>query len=86
MIKVIDDLLDSNDFKKLTDFMLSKEFPWFYLEDKVHKDDGHFQMCHNFFLSGRPQSRFVSILDPFITKLKIGKVIRIKANVTFKKV
>ena len=85
MIKVIDNLLDNTDFKKLSDFILSKEFPWFFLEDKVHKGDGHFQMCHNFFLSGAPQSRFVKILDPFITKLNIGKVIRIKANITFKK-
>ena len=42
-------------------------------------------MCHNFFLSGAPQSRFVKILDPFINKLNIGKVIRIKANITFQK-
>ena len=49
MIKVIDDLLDNSDFKKLSEIMLSKDFPWFFLEDKVHKSDGHFQMCHNFF-------------------------------------
>jgi len=84
-MKVIDNLLDKNDFIKLIDKLDGPEFPWYFLKGKVHADDGHYQMCHNFFLEGKPQSQYLTILDPFITKLNIGKVIRIKANITFKK-
>ena len=84
-MKVIDNLLDKNDLIKLVDKLNGPEFPWYFLKGKVHADDGHYQMCHNFFLEGKPQSQYLTILDPFITKLNIGKVIRIKANITFKK-
>lgn len=84
-MKVIDDLLNEKDFIMIKDKLLGIEFPWYFLTGKVHENDGHFQLCHNFFLSGKPQSQFLTILDPFIKKLNIGKVIRIKANITFKR-
>ena len=85
MVKVVDDILSPGEFKKLTDVILGSEFPWYFLPDKVHSGDGNFQMCHNFILSGKPVSQFLTILDPFIKKLGMKKVIRIKANKTFKK-
>ena len=85
MVKVVDNILSQEEFKKLTDVMLGSEFPWYFLPDKVHSGDGNFQMCHNFILSGKPVSQFLTILDPFIKKLNMKKVIRIKANKTFKK-
>ena len=84
MVKVVDDILSKEEFKKLTDVMLGSEFPWYFLPNKVHSGDGNFQMCHNFVLSGKPVSQFLTILDPFIKKLNMKKVIRIKANKTFK--
>ena len=85
MVKVVDDILSKEEFKKLTDVMLGSEFPWYFLPNKVHSGDGNFQMCHNFILSGKPVSQFLTILDPFIKKLNMKKVIRIRANKTFKK-
>ena len=85
MVKIVDNILSQEEFKKLTDVMLGSEFPWYFLPGKVHLDDGNFQMCHNFILSGKPVSQFLTILDPFIKKLNMRKVIRIKANKTFKK-
>ena len=85
MVKVLDNILSPDEFKKLTDVLLGSEFPWYFLPNKVSKGDGNFQMCHNFIISGKPVSQFLTILDPFIKKLNMKKVIRIKANKTFKK-
>ena len=85
MIKVVDNILSPDEFKKLIDVLLGSEFPWYFLPNKVSKGDGNFQMCHNFIISGKPVSQFLTILDPFIKKLNMKKVIRIKANKTFKK-
>ena len=85
MVKVLDNLLSPEEFKKLNDVLMGTEFPWYFLPSKVHSGDGTFQFCHNFILSGKIVSKFVTILDPFLTKLNMKKVIRIKANKTFKK-
>ena len=85
MVKVVDNLLSPEEFKKLNDVLMGPEFPWYFLPSKVHSGDGNFQFCHNFILSGKIVSKFVTILDPFLTKLNMKKVIRIKANKTFKK-
>ena len=63
MVKVLDNLLSPEEFKKLTDVILGTEFPWFFLTDKVHSGDGNFQMCHNFVLSGKPVSKFLTIIN-----------------------
>ena len=85
MVKVVDNLLNPEEFKKINKVLMGSEFPWYFLPDKVSSGDGNFQMCHNFILSGKPVSKFLTILDPFIKKLNMKKVIRIKANKTFKK-
>ena len=85
MVKIVDNILSPEEFKKLNDMLMGPEFPWYFLPDKVNKGDGNFQFCHNFILSGKVVSKFVTILDPFIKKLNMKKVIRIKANKTFKK-
>ena len=85
MVKVVDNLLSPEEFKKINKVLMGSEFPWYFLPDKVSSGDGNFQMCHNFILSGKPVSKFLTILDPFIKKLNMKKVIRIKANKTFKK-
>ena len=85
MVKVVDNLLSPEEFKKLNDVIMGPEFPWYFLPDKVKSGDGNFQFCHNFILSGKVVSKFATILDPFISKLNMKKVIRIKANKTFKK-
>ena len=85
MVKIVDNLLTPDEFKNLNTMLMGSEFPWYFLPDKVHKGDGNFQFCHNFILSGKVVSKHVTILDPFIKKLNMKKVIRIKANKTFKK-
>ncbi len=85
MVKVLDNLLSPEKFKKLNDVLMGTEFPWYFLPDKVSPGDGNFQFCHNFILSGKVVSKFITILDPFISKLNMKKVIRIKANKSFKK-
>ena len=85
MVKVVDNLLSPEEFKKLNDVLMGPEFPWYFLPSKVHSGDGNFQFCHNFILSVNILSKFVTILDPFLPKLNMKKVIRIKANKTFKK-
>ena len=52
MVKVVDNLLSPEEFKKLNDVLMGPEFPWYFLPSKVHSGDGNFQFCHNFILSG----------------------------------
>ena len=85
MVKIVDNLLTPDEFQKLSNMLMGPEFPWYFLPDKVTKGDGNYQFCHNFILSGKVVSKFVTILDPFIKKLNMKRVIRIKANKTFKK-
>ena len=47
MVKVLDNLLSPEDFKKLNDVLMGIEFPWYFLPDKVSPGDGNFQFCHN---------------------------------------
>ena len=53
MVKVVDNLLSPEEFKKLNDVLMGPEFPWYFLPDKVKSGDGNFQFCHNFVLSGK---------------------------------
>ena len=79
-MKVIDNFLSPYHFKELQSFLMSDHFPWYY--NPIVDYDNHlfdifdldsYQFVHDFSLSDK-------VLNPIIEKLKIKKVIRIKAN------
>jgi len=84
-MKVIDDFLSIKELENLNKVLLAKGFPWFFVEGKSFNDDGDFQLCHIFAELGRVKSNFYKINFPILNKLNADKIIRIKANATFKK-
>ena len=83
-MKVIDDFLDIKELENLNKVILGKDFPWYFTEGKSFNDDGDFQHCHIFKEFGKV-STFYKINFPILKKLNVDKIIRIKANATFKK-
>ena len=67
MVKVVDNLLSPEEFKKLNDVLMGPEFPWYFLPSKVHSGDGNFQFCHNFILL---ENCFFFLLIRIATKLQ----------------
>ena len=84
-MKVIDNLLTNKELLNLNKVLLGKDFPWYFAEGKSFNDDGDFQHCHRFAEFGKITSNFYKINFPILNKLNVDKIIRIKANATFKK-
>lgn len=92
MYKVYDSFLNDTDLKTIKDTMLDHSFPWFYTDSKVgdnYQLDGDeiyydFQLTHLFYFYNMPQSQFLPMLDPIISKLNISAIYRIKSNLTFR--
>ena len=86
--EVIDNFLEPEDFKILTDDILSTNsgfsvFPW-YANEGVTVTDGrntdHWNLTHSFYQNYEIQSGFFKHLSDVIDKLQIKSLIRIKAN------
>ena len=86
--EVIDNFLEPEDFKILTDDILSTNsgfsvFPW-YAQQGVTVTDGrnndHWNLIHSFYQNYEIQSGFFKHLSDVIDKLQIKSLIRIKAN------
>ena len=84
MIQVIDKFLNVEDLNILSSLMNSENFPWYYKDHKVIPGDGHSQFVHTFYNDFNSTSSFFNYLMPFINKLKISSIKRIKANMTLK--
>jgi hypothetical protein len=83
-VKIIDDFLNKNDFNNLKNKFLSNDFPWYYQNFKVIKNDGDFQFTHVFFENFKINSDYFSLLNTFSTLLNIKILIRAKMNLTIK--
>lgn len=83
-VKIIDDFLDKNDFNNLKNKFLSNDFPWYYQNMKVIKNDGDFQFTHVFFENFKINSDYFSLLNTFSTLLNIKILIKAKINLTVK--
>ena len=83
--QVIDNFLPEDYFKDLYDFVMGTGMVWNW-NDRVDYKEGsknQFQLTHSFYY---PTKGYVSplshIIEPFIDLLKVGILIRIKANLT----
>tara|TARA_B100000073_G_C23730835_1_gene570729 strand:+ start:2112 stop:2621 length:510 start_codon:yes stop_codon:yes gene_type:complete len=82
-LNVIDDYLDDVNFKKVSGVMLSTNFPWFYNDNIVSKDDeGYFQFVHSIYSDCLPRSDYFNLLEPILNKIEPKGLVRIKANLT----
>ena len=48
-VEVKDNFLSSDEFEKLSSFLLSDDFCWFYSDCNVVENDGGMQYFHNFY-------------------------------------
>ena len=81
-IKEYKNFLPNDIFKTLKDTMMGDNFPWYFNDFTIAPGGSGYQFTHTF-LSGTGNgisSDFLSILHPIIDKLKLEKVVRIKAN------
>ena len=66
--------------KTLTDCF----FPWYYQENtaRLKRKEFYFQFAHVFFEHDKINSNYFELLDPILSKIKMKKLRRIKANLT----
>jgi hypothetical protein len=86
MIKIIDNFLEEEDFKKIKNKMLSASFPWYYTEGIIGEDHSldMFQFVHIFWdhERGGKNSDHLIELKPIIDKINPRELYRIKSNMT----
>ena len=81
--EVIDNFLEPENFKKLTDSMLGGFFPWYITEDIVGNKNINTNQCsfsHAFYDNYRIHSDYFQNLLVVIDKLQIKSLLRIKSN------
>ena len=82
--KIIDNALDKDLFKKISDMMFGSDFPWYYAESVAYKnkEEEHFYFTHTFYKHQQPWSDNFSTLVPFLDSeiLDVKAMIRIKGN------
>ena len=86
-MEVIDNFLPENDFIKLQSLILGEYFPWYY-NDYVLTASSNFtsinyQFIHLFYKDGVKSPLYLCV-EPFISKLKVKDLFRIKANLNLK--
>lgn len=82
--KITDNFLSDEEFNAIQEVMLGDSFAWFlnpYVTVADQKED-QFQFTHNFYNYDRPQSNYLDLLQPILTKISPKAFIRIKANLT----
>ena len=83
MIKIIDDFVDKEYFKKIEDmFFRDKNFPWFV--NGVVDNQAYKQFTHLFYVGHKPNSYYHEFLIPFYELLKAKALIKVKANYLWK--
>ena len=82
--KIIDNFLDKEEFLKIQNLLLSKNFPWYFQHGvndlDTDKNINDYQFTHVFYMDLQPRSDYFDILYPILRKLKVGSIIKIKAN------
>jgi len=94
MIEILDNVLNENELNDIKNYLMSFNFPWYFLDAKVKKDQStlcsdfnNYQFCHMFYSDDKTHqytSQYFSILSPLIQKINPRSISRIKANLTMR--
>ena len=86
-LRVIDNFLPPDNFKKIESLLLGDNFPWFYNNNVITsiKEIGIYQFTHTFFDVRDPWNGIASqwygdIIDPYAAKLNVRQWVRAKGN------
>ena len=85
-MKVIDNFLPLQEFKQLSNIVLSDYFPWYFNDDKTYKGDGYYQFTHTLF-GGYEEginSNFYSNFNSILHRLNVHNLGRLKLNLNHK--
>ena len=77
-IKIIDNFLKKDDLNNLKNKFLSNDFPWYFQDFKVYKNDGDFQYTHLFFDNNRINSNYFGLIESFLSLLNIKSSSKIR--------
>jgi len=87
-IKIIDNFLKKDDFKKIQDIFMSSHISWHYtdyvISPEYKKSSNHYQFIHSFCSRGRVRSDFYVHLFPILDNLDYYLMIKCKANLLIK--
>ena len=88
-LRVIDNFLPPDNFKKIESLLLGDNFPWFYNNNVITsiKEIGIYQFTHTFFTNTNDKGKNSSWLDMwnnYIYKINAKECYRIKANMNIK--
>ena len=83
MFKIKDNFLSNKEYKEIYNILTNESFPWYYNNYKGTKEEKllEYQFVHKFF-NEKVTSPFYQFLTPILNKLKIKKLLKIKANLT----
>jgi len=85
-MKIIHNCLSLNDLKPLQDTLTSKDFPWFYREAEVKKEDYSEYFTHTFYYApDNLQSKWYELIVPILDKIKGSYLIWARANLLINK-
>jgi hypothetical protein len=86
--KIYDDFLTKEEYETFITVVTSGNFPWFYSNDilgniytsRVDNELDNYLFTHTFYDSGLAKSQHFNMIVPFVEKLNMFSVLRIKAN------
>jgi hypothetical protein len=82
--RIIDNFLNEDEFLHIKNLIDNPFFSWYFQNGREFVNDKFFQFTHVFYHNNRPNSQEFDSLQPFIDKLKMKSIVRIKANITGK--
>ena len=81
IMKIIKNLLSSNDLQMVQDTLMSEDFPWFYRATETTREEDGEYFTHNFIRVPQPgRSNWYYALEPILPHLNISSLIMIRAN------
>ena len=81
MFNIKNNFLSNKEYKEIYNILTNEAFPWYYNNYKGTKEEKllEYQFVHTFF-NEKVTSPFYQFLNPILKKLKIKKLIKVKAN------
>jgi len=87
MYKIQENFLDTKNFKQIKDVILnSNDFPWYYsqLVGQKYIPNIYFSyFIHTFYDNNSITSSYIKLIEPFLKKLNVKKLIRAKVNLFY---
>jgi len=80
-MKVIDNFLDSKDFKYIKDHFSENKFPWYWQEKSSIYENDFWQFSHNLYQNGKEiGSLSFPVIIPLLKKIQMSALGRAKIN------